>query len=101
MRKSRFTDTQRLAILAEHDAGADVAELTRKHQISAATFYKWKQGLEQARTQEGRRIKELEAENARLKKMFTELSMDHQVLKEGYELVKKLAHQDAKRKSST
>lgn len=100
MRKSRFTDTQKRAILAEYQGGIALAELTRKHQISAATFYKWQQSFEQERTREGRRLKELEAENARLKKMYAELSIDHQILKEGYALVKKDAAQDAKRNTS-
>jgi putative transposase len=77
------------AIVAEYDAGADLSELTRKHQISPATFYKWKQSFEQQHTRQGRRLKELESENALLKKMFAELSLDHQILKEGYELTKK------------
>ena len=44
MRKSKFTKTQQQAILAQHDAGSSVADLCREHQISAATFYKWKKG---------------------------------------------------------
>lgn len=101
MRKSKFTKDQQLAILAEHDAGVSVSELSRRHQISPATFYKWKKEYEEDQDEEKRRIKELEAENARLKKMYADLSMDHEILKEGYALAKKYAAQDARKKSST
>jgi len=100
MRKSKFTSDQKLAILAEHDAGLGVAELSRKHQISPATFYKWKKEHLESQDEDKRRLKELEAENARLKKMYANLSMDHEILKEGYALAKKYAAQDAKKKSS-
>lgn len=86
MRKSKFTSDQKLAILAEHDAGLGVAELSRKHQISPATFYKWKKEHLESQDEDKRRLKELEAENARLKKMYANLSMDHEILKEGYAL---------------
>lgn len=101
MRKSKFTNDQKLAILAEHDSGEGVAELSRKHQISPATFYKWKKEHQEDQDEEKRQIKELKAENARLKKMFANLSMDHEILKEGYAMAKKYAAQDAKKKSST
>ena len=101
MRKSKFTEDQKLAILAEHDSGESVADLSRKHQISPATFYKWKKEHEENRDEEKRLIKELKAENARLKKMYANLSMDHEILKEGYAMAKKYAAQDAKKKSST
>ena len=81
MRKSKFTDDQKLAILAEHDSGVGISELSRKHQISPATFYKWKKEHEENQDEDKRRIKELEAENARLKKMFANLSMDHEILR--------------------
>ena len=101
MRKSKFTDDQKLAILAEHDSGVGVSELSRKHQISPATFYKWKKEHEENQDEDKRRIKELEAENKRLKKMYANLSMDHDILKEGYAMAKKYAAQDARKKSST
>lgn len=90
-----------MAILAEHDAGVGVAELSRKHQISPATFYKWQQEHQENQDEGKRRVKELEAENARLKKMYADLSMDHEILKEGYAIIKKFAAQDARRKPST
>lgn len=98
MRKSKFTKSQRLEILAKHDAGASVADLCREYQISAATFYNWKQDHIDNQDEAKRRLKELEAENARLKKMYAELSLDHGILKEGYEMLKKWQAQDAKKK---
>ena len=68
MRKSKFTSTQRLEILAQADAGTPVADLCRQHQISAATFYKWQKEQAEEADESKRRIKELETENARLKK---------------------------------
>ena len=70
MRKSKFSKTQQQAILAQHDGGTSVADLCREHQISAATFYKWKKGHEDTEKEETRRLAELERENARLKKMY-------------------------------
>ena len=98
MRKSDFTESQRLAILAEQDAGQSVEAICRKHQISPATFYKWKKDLAIEQDEDKRRVKELEEENARLKKMYAELSLDHGILKDGYEMLKKWQAQDAKKK---
>ena len=78
MRKSKFMDDQKLATLAEHDSGIGVSELSRKHQISSATLYKWKKEQEENQDEDKRRIKELETENARLKKMFANLSMAYE-----------------------
>ncbi|PHN05403.1 IS66 family insertion sequence element accessory protein TnpA [Flavilitoribacter nigricans] len=98
MRKSDFTESQRLAILAEQDAGQSVEVICRKHQISPATFYKWKKDLAIEQDEDKRRLKELEEENARLKKMFAELSINHNILQQGYEMIKKYQAQDAKKK---
>lgn len=98
MRKSNFSESKRMAILAERDAGESVEAICRKHQISPATFYKWKKDLEIDQDEDKRRVKELEAENARLKKMYAELSLDHGILSEGYEMLKKYQAQDAKKK---
>ena len=67
MRKSSFNESKRMAILAERDAGQSVEVICRKHQISPATFYKWKKDLETDQDEDKRRVKELEIENARLK----------------------------------
>jgi putative transposase len=98
MRKSRFSTEQRLAILAEHDSGLDMSSLCRKHQITAATFYKWKREQADSADEQKRRLKELEAENARLKKMYAELSIDHQILQDGYDLIKKMSAQNGSKK---
>ncbi|PPK84217.1 putative transposase [Neolewinella xylanilytica] len=97
MRKIKFTPTQRLEILAQADAGTPVADLCRQHQISAATFYKWKKEQADEADESKRRIKELETENARLKKMYAELSIDHGILSDGYAMLKKWQAQDASR----
>lgn len=98
MRKSKFSTSQRLEILAKHDAGMSVADVCREYQISPATFYKWQKEQADNQDEEKRRIKQLESENARLKKMYAELSIDHGILQEGYEMLKKWQAQDAKRK---
>ena len=98
MRKSKFSKTQQQAILAQHDTGTSVADLCREHQISTATFYKWQKGQQDATKEETRRLAELERQNARLKKMYAELSMDHEVLQEGYSMLKKWQAQDVKSK---
>lgn len=93
MRKSNFNESQRLAIIAEQDAGKKVDEICRQYQISAATFYKWRQDLSDQQDDDRRRLKELERENARLKKMYAELRIDHEILQEGYEVAKKISAQ--------
>lgn len=97
MRKSSFTESQRLAILAEQDAGQSVEDICRKHQISPATFYKWKKEVAIEQDDDKRRIKQLEQENARLKKMYAELKIDHEILQEGYDWIKKNVAQPKKK----
>ena len=98
MRSSKFTDAQKTSIMAKHDGGQSVESICREHQISAATFYKWKKALADAEDEDKRRLQELEAENARLKKMYANLSIDHEILQEGYKMLKKYQAQDAKKK---
>ncbi|MEO1413577.1 MAG: transposase, partial [Bacteroidota bacterium] len=98
MRKSKFSEPQRLAILAKYDAGQSVEDICREHQISPATFYKWKKEVADNEDETKRKIKQLELENKRLKKMYSELSIDHEILSEGYEMLKKWQAQDAKKK---
>ena len=98
MRKSKFTTDQQRAILAEWDGGASIDDLVRKHQISPATLYKWKKAHAIEADDTARELKELREQNVRLKKMFAELSMDHGILQEGYDMLKKWQAQDAKKK---
>ncbi len=82
MKKSRFTETQIVTILNEADAGITVQDVCRKHGISPATYYKWKSKYGGLSASELKRIKELELENSRLKKMDTDLSLENDALKE-------------------
>jgi len=98
MPKRKFSESQRLAILAKQDAGQKVDSICREHQISPATFYIWKKEYTDNQNEDKRRLKQLEIENSRLKKMYAELSLDHGILKDGYEMLKKYAAQDTKKK---
>jgi putative transposase len=82
MKKSRFTETQIVSILKEADAGLSVQELCRKHGISTATYYNWKSKYGGLDASELKRIKELEAENQRLKQMFADLSLENRAMKD-------------------
>jgi len=97
MKKSKFSEKDQLAIIAKHDSGQSVDEICRVHQISPATFYKWKRHLSDMEDEDKRRLKELESENARLKKMYAELMIDHQILQEGYEVAKKISARSKKK----
>ena len=98
MRKSKFSPDQQRAILAQWDAGASIDDLVRQHQLSPATLYKWKRARAVEADDTARELKELKKQNARLKKMYAELSMDHGILQEGYDMLKKWQAQDAKKK---
>jgi putative transposase len=85
MRKSKFTESQIVGILKQQEAGAKVADLCREAGISVATFHKWKAkygGMDAAQL---RRLKELEEENTRLKRMYADLSLVHTALKDAVE----------------
>ena len=82
MKKSRFSEEKIIAILKEADAGVKSTELCRKHGISAATLYNWKARYGGMDASQLRRLKELENENARLKKMYAELSLTHHALQD-------------------
>lgn len=97
MKSSKFSEKERLAIVAKQDAGMSVEEICRLDQISPATFYNWKRELSDSQDEEKRRLKQLEAENARLKKMYAELMIDHKILQEGYEVAKKISAQSKKK----
>ena len=82
MRKSRFTEAQIMAILGEGEAGLPVVEVCRKHGISSATYYQWKSKYAGMSVNELKRVKELEAENARLKRMYAELALENNAIKD-------------------
>jgi putative transposase len=82
MRSSRFSDEQVIAILREQEAGRPTAEVCRKHGISGATFYKWKAKFGGMQVSDAKRLKAVEDENRRLKKLLAEQVMDNATLKE-------------------
>jgi putative transposase len=82
MRKSRFTDEQIIAILAEQERGLATGEVCRKHGISQATFYKWKANYGGMDVSDARKLKTLAAENARLKRLLADAMLDNVVLKD-------------------
>jgi putative transposase len=82
MKKSKFTETQIVAILKEADAGLKVADICRKHGISQPTYYLWKSKYGGLSVPELKRIKELEAEHAKLKRMYADLAMENDALRE-------------------
>ena len=82
MKKSRFSEEKILAILKESEAGVKTAELCRKNGISPATLYNWKARYGGMDASQLKRLKELEHENGRLKKMYAELSLTHHALQD-------------------
>ncbi len=82
MRMSRFTDSQIMAILKEADSGQPVQEICRQHGISPATFHKWKSKYGGLEASDLKRLRELETENSRLKRMYADLSLENNALKE-------------------
>lgn len=85
MKKSKFTDSQILSILKQAEHGAAVPDICREHLISTATFYKWRARYGGMDASMMARLKELEAENTRLKKMYAEERLKAEILKEAIE----------------
>jgi putative transposase len=82
MRKSKFSEEQIIAILAEQERGMATEEVCRRHGVSSATFYKWKAKFGGMDVSDARRLKTLEAENARLTKLLADSMLDVSILKD-------------------
>jgi len=82
MKRKRFTEEQIIGILKEADAGAKSTELCRRHGISEQTFYRWKSKYGGLEVSEARRLRTLEHENARLKRLVADLTLDNLALKD-------------------
>lgn len=82
MKRNRFSEEQIIGILREQEAGAKTADVCRKHGISDATFYKWKAKYGGLEVSDAKRLRSLEVENAKLKKLLAEAMLDNAMLKD-------------------
>lgn len=82
MKKSRYTEEQIIGILKEHESGVKTADLCRRHGMSPATLYKWKSKFGGLEVSEAKRLRALEAENAQLKRLVADLTLDNVALKD-------------------
>jgi putative transposase len=82
MKKSRFTETQIVKALKEHEGGRSTEDICRELGINKATFYNWKKKYGGMESKELKRLKELEEENRKLKAMYADLALDHKILKD-------------------
>lgn len=82
MKKTRFTESQIVSILKQADSDMKVEQLCRRHGMSSATFYNWKSKYGGIEASDVKRLKELEEENNRLKKMYANISLEHEVVKD-------------------
>lgn len=85
MRKTKFTEVQIVKAIKEHENGRDAKEICRELNITTAAFYKWRQRYGGLEVNELKKVKELEAENSKLKKMYADLSLLHYALKDAME----------------
>lgn len=82
MKQKRYTEEQIIRILKEHEAGAKVADLIREYGMSEQSFYRWKSKFGGMEVSEAKRLRELEAENAKLKKLLAEAELDKAMLRD-------------------
>jgi putative transposase len=82
MRKSKFSESQIVGILKEAESGIPVADLLRRHAISRATFFKWRSKYAGATVNDVKRLRELEAENTKLKRMYADLALENAAIKD-------------------
>jgi putative transposase len=82
MKRSRFSEEKIIGVLKEHEAGAKVEELCRRHGISSATFYTWRRRYAGMEASEAKRLRELESENAKLKRIVADQMLDMSAMKE-------------------
>jgi len=82
MKRSRFTEEQIIGILREQESGQKTADMCRRHGISEGTFYKWKSKFGGMDVSDAKRLKALETENAKLKKLLAEIMLDNAMLKD-------------------
>jgi len=82
MKRKRFTEEQIITILKEHEAGVRVQDLVRKHNVSEQSIYRWKSKFGGMEVSDARKLRDLEDENRRLKKLVADLSLDKQMLEE-------------------
>ena len=82
MRKSKFNETQIVEILKDAEGGIPVADLLRKHGVSKATFFKWRTKYGGASVADVKRLRELEIENAKLKRMYADLALENAAIKD-------------------
>lgn len=82
MRKSKFSETQIVAMLKDAESGVPVSDLLRKHGVSKATFFKWRSKYGGATVSDVKRLRELEGENAKLKRMYADLALENAAIKD-------------------
>jgi putative transposase len=82
MKKSRFTESQIVAILKEGESGVEIGQLARKHGISRATYFNWRSKYSGVTVNELKRMKELEAENSKLKRLYAEMALENAAIKD-------------------